>query len=739
EIFEKILILTAVISIFVMLTPANAAECCSNDLEDYIKWENHGSGDIKWGKTDTVNVDDTRYIIKADDFNEQKDAVALSISKNDTVKHKILYDDGGNKSWFHWDYKIKFKLTDISTNSKDTSIAHIKYFKGIKRKPSLDVEIKPNSEKIEDLSVSSDQYMPDREKTINVNVKNDGEVCIEEVELDVNINGFKLVKKNDFRVVNGKLHNYLGCIKKGEVKSFNFSVEGPSWDRKTSPYKISQNITASASGIDFFNEKHNADKTATFSCIGTEPDLKATNSLSVINTDSPNKINMSPWYYPDARWFKPYEYIVYNAGVYNNGFYPVKNVSITEPSIPDGLIITKVYKKDKPDVITRDDPYTLSYELKPKKPGTYTIKGLKYKKDFYGEIFSSDAKNLKIKVHGAHVTLEKNVKKHDKGSYKVELQVKNSGDRGAWINLTDTIPDDAGYVKKSADKSIEGSNLPLNEWELDVSKTNKSHFIKVNGVVLPPEKHFKMSYQIKPDCDNFDLPYAKVEFKDTNGHNAVVRSNLYKSGNRVNQQWNYSSKEWDVEKLSKDSSNSDGKDTSDTTTSDTTSGEASTTTNNSSSGFMGISKSFGQIMNPDSSIFIGILAVILLSMVSGASYLFMRKSSKSLKDILNLKKNKDESSDKGPLKFKAFIATIFLIVTVVVTYILANVYSLVTGLSFNILDFKGLLITFFLFIAAAGMGLTVINTLIKHGNVSKNLQRSPESSYDESDNYDSKE
>ena len=179
-----------IISVSLLLTPALAAanECPNDDLDIDVEWVGSGSTSIAWGRTYELVANDEVYILRADDFDSGLNASAISIEKGGEVQRHILHTNLlHDASWFEWDSEIKVELTGITTDSHKTPSAQLKFY--CRGMPELDIDIDATSETFEKISVSSDQYLPEKEKTITIDVRNTGEAWIENVKLQGSCRG----------------------------------------------------------------------------------------------------------------------------------------------------------------------------------------------------------------------------------------------------------------------------------------------------------------------------------------------------------------------------------------------------------------------------------------------------------------------------------------------------------------------------------------------------------------------
>ncbi|MEA1905606.1 MAG: hypothetical protein U9N12_01455 [Euryarchaeota archaeon] len=542
------------LSLLLLLTPAlaTANECRNDDLDTDVEWVGSGSASLAWGRTYVLEANDEVYTLKADDFDSNLNASAISIEKDGDVRKNVLHTNLlSDDSWFDWDSEIKVELTDITTDSHKTPSAHLKFYR--RGLPEFDIDIDVTSEDFGELHVSSDQYLPEKEKTITIDVRNTGDAWIENVKLRVDIGKLKLKGYNGFEFHDQTISKSFGCMEKNNKESINFTVIAPAWDGKTSPYEINYSISALAEGVDIKGWRHEANESTNLSC--TDPALLMVKSVcydeidmspcNLVRSNQHSLLEVVEWM-PEALIYNVSEWSIVELAIYNIGFYPVHDLNITDSTIPDGFRVAEIYEKGSPIFVSEDCPYQIRYKLFPTKPDTYKFDSPSAEAKFYGKNFSWESSGVSIKVHGPDINLTKSVAefKND-GEYRVTLNLRNDGDRAAHINLTDTVPGSAGYVKSSAEEGVEGGSLPLGEWDLEVHAVNDSHTMTIEGVLLPPGKSLEASYLIRPDrFDELDLPYAEVLFRARNYYEGIIRSSFWESGVCVAQVWDPSAGGW---------------------------------------------------------------------------------------------------------------------------------------------------------------------------------------------------
>jgi len=532
--------ITAIILLFSSFLPLASANtnCPCDDLDTCVQWVSEGSLSIQWGRTATQVVNDITYTFRADDFDEDLGAALISIEKGGVVRKEFLFLNGDyDRKWLEWDNEVKVELTDITEDGQKTPSAHVEIFS--RGRPELEITIEASSETVDGVDVSSEQYAPGEEKHIDVEVKNTGEAWIENAILNVDIGEFRLKAKGDFEYRDGIIKKNLGCLEVGDTASINFTIVAPEWDGKTSPYELIYYVNATAGGYDIKDGYFDADSSYSFGC--TDPDMKVV--FEIVDEE----INMTSWYVREfesstySRTSKDYEirdaweYSFLRTHVYNTGLYTVDDLTIDFTQVPDEFVIYETYESGSYRGMAPDGQYYLGQKLIPIRQGEYPFDSVVATANFFGKEFTWNSESGSITVHGPHVILSKSLS----GSgtdYSVTLKAYNDGDRASWVNLTDIIPYELSYVGGSLEKSLEGSDLPLSEWDLSVSRVNGIQIVSVEGVLLPPGSTLTFGYDFSSSSAP-DLPPAVCEFRGIGNYDGEAQSSFYVGGSEVKQYW----------------------------------------------------------------------------------------------------------------------------------------------------------------------------------------------------------
>jgi hypothetical protein len=545
----SLLCLTVLLLFSSQLPLASAGtNCPCDDLDTCIEWVSDGSVSVKWGQVETVEIGGEYYTFRADDFDKSLESALISIERDGIVRKEFLFLEGSDEdSWLDWDNEVKVEISGISVDSYKTPSASLKlYSRGL---PELEIEFDASTETVDSIEVSSKQYAPGEEKQIDVTVKNTGDAWIENVVLKIDTGEMRVRSKEEFEYRDGILKENLGCLEVGDSVEMNFTVVAPEWDGVTSPYDLTYFVNATAGGYDIKDDYFDANESISFEC--TDPELIVT--MEIVN----DEINMSTWYVKqlekstgtsasiDYEIRGADEYSLLRTRVFNMGLYAIDEMNVQFSVIPDDLIISEMYESGDYSSMETDGQYYIGQKLVPVSPGKYTFDAVIVTANFFGKTYSWKSGSESLTVHGPHIILEKKLT-NSNSDYTVTLGLSNDGDRASWINLTDTIPDNVNYVGGSLEKGLEGSDLPLSEWDLSTKVVNGTQIVSVKGVMLPPGSSLSMSYEFSSN-EAPDLPAAVCEFKSIWDYEGEVQSSYYVSGAEVKQYWKPLSGGWVTE------------------------------------------------------------------------------------------------------------------------------------------------------------------------------------------------
>ena len=534
------LLCLAVLLLFSSHLPLASAntECPCDDLDYCIEWVDEGSISVQWGQVETVAINGEVYTFRADDFDEDLNAALISIERDGIVRKEFLFLTGSSdRRWLEWDNEVAVVIADITLDGYKTPSVKLELYS--RGRPSLEIEFEASEETVQGVDVSSEQYAPGEEKEIDVTIKNTGDAWIENVILEIDTDKMRVRSRGDFEYRDGILKENLGCLAVDDSIEMNFTVVAPEWDGKTSPYDLIYYVNATAGGYDIKDGYFDANGSIDFEC--TDPELKVT--MEIVNEE----INMSTWYAKELEKSTSTsasidfeirgadEYSFLRTRVFNMGLYAIDDMDVQFSVIPDDLAISEIYESGDYSSMETDGQYYIGQKLVPITPGKYNFDKVVVTANFFGKDLTWSSGSDSLTVHGPHIVVDKKLS-HDGSDYTVSLDLSNDGDRAAWINLTDTIPDDLDYVGGSLEKSLEGSDLPLSEWDLSTTVVNGTQTVSVKGVLLPPGSSLSMSYEFSSD-DLPDLPAAVCEFKSIWDYEGEAQSSYYVGGAEIKQYW----------------------------------------------------------------------------------------------------------------------------------------------------------------------------------------------------------
>lgn len=181
----------------------------------------------------------------------------------------------------------------------------------------------------------------------------------------------------------------------------------------------------------------------------------------------------------------------------------LENVQVNE-TVPDGFIAD-------PDIehtywtidLKPKEKRSLSYSIRALKPGTFLIPGMRLSLEHNGVTHTMQANASEVVIHGPYIDVNKSFTYQETGSeglLNITLLVNNTGDRAAYVQLTDQLPENCQLISGNLSKSqvMQPSSL----WNLEYS-------------VLVPSKR------------SIIIPGANVKFTDSSGYEDAFESANY--------------------------------------------------------------------------------------------------------------------------------------------------------------------------------------------------------------------
>lgn len=140
------------------------------------------------------------------------------------------------------------------------------------------------------------------------------------------------------------------------------------------------------------------------------------------------------------------------------------------------------------------DKRSIGYSIRALKPGTFLIPGMKFSIEYNGITHSIKTNSSEIVIHGPYIDINKSFIYQDTGTQgllNITLLANNSGDRAAYVQLTDQLPEGSTLIS---------GNLSKNQ-------------------VMQPSDIWTLKYSVLLNSSgNTVVPGAKVRFVDSRGY-----------------------------------------------------------------------------------------------------------------------------------------------------------------------------------------------------------------------------
>lgn len=182
-----------------------------------------------------------------------------------------------------------------------------------------------------------------------------------------------------------------------------------------------------------------------------------------------------------------------------------KLVDVTD-EIPDSFTIIGNDSLEKSLVVDSDSTKKVTYQVKPTKPGRYTLKPAVLEWVDEGSKYTAESSEREIDVHSSWIQVDKSLSSDSinvSNNVEMTINIKNTGNRIANISFKDSIPDGLklvsgdlkwnGRVGPKADKEItytlttnESGRYVLPELEVDINN-NQTKAIS-NSAILYVDK-----------------------------------------------------------------------------------------------------------------------------------------------------------------------------------------------------------------------------------------------------------
>jgi len=148
----------------------------------------------------------------------------------------------------------------------------------------------------------------------------------------------------------------------------------------------------------------------------------------------------------------------------------LENIHINE-TVPDGFIIDPDIEDTCWTIGLRPrEKRSISYSIRALRPGTFLIPGMQMSFDHNGVTHRLQTNASEIVIHGPYIDVNKSFIYQDLGTdglLNITLQVNNTGDRAAYVQLTDRIPENCKLISGNLSRSQ--VMQPSDVWVLEYS------------------------------------------------------------------------------------------------------------------------------------------------------------------------------------------------------------------------------------------------------------------------------
>ena len=367
------------------------------------------------------------YVIEATDFYDSSALITVFDAKGNLVTRNLTRIN----DYFVVDDRMNITIIDLqevrgnigANLGLNVSVDQwVKIETRVKGSPSIKLSIIPKGIEIKNRTIVRRTYIPGSEIPINFSIRNEGKAKLKDMILKIN---------TSLPVLYNEKLNYeileLGAGNESDVITVRFQA----------PYTEERkliSISVEATGYDIFGKAYRAADSAFIEVI---PQFD--NKIELIKYVS-EKVYMG-------------DIAVVSLSIKNNGSYKIDNVNLTE-SLPQGIepIDTNLSWNFNLEPFEQK---TISYMVKPQKPGTYFFLPGSSIIEYQGTL-DYNKKPVKLIVGGPYVILLKSASSYDpvKGEkINITIEAKNLGDATAIVKLIDTIP--VNYSLASEDQTYD--------------------------------------------------------------------------------------------------------------------------------------------------------------------------------------------------------------------------------------------------------------------------------------------
>lgn len=367
------------------------------------------------------------YVIEATDFYDSSALITVFDTKGNLVTRNLTRIN----DYFVVDDRMNITIIDLqevrgnigANLGFNVSVDQwVKIETRVKGSPSIKLSIIPKGIEIKNRTIVRRTYIPGSEIPINFSIRNEGKAKLKDMILKINTSMPVLYnEKLNYEILE------LGAGNESDVITVRFQA----------PYTEERkliSISVEATGYDIFGKAHRAADSASVEVI---PQFD--NKIELIKYVS-EKVYMG-------------DVATVSLSIKNNGSYKIDNVNLTE-SLPQGIepIDTNLSWNFN---LGPFEQKTISYMVKPQKPGTYLFLPGGSIIEYQGTL-DYNKKPVKLIVGGPYVILLKSASSYDpvKGEkINITIEAKNLGDATAIVKLIDTIP--VNYSLASEDQTYD--------------------------------------------------------------------------------------------------------------------------------------------------------------------------------------------------------------------------------------------------------------------------------------------
>ncbi len=403
-------------------------------------------------------------VIEASDFYENSALITVYDANKNLITRNITRINDS----FDVDDILNITVIDLREATGNISASHglnaivdqwVKLQTRVAGKPVPMISIVPLEKQFNNRTIVSRTFTPGSEISINFSIRNEGKAVLK---------GLTLVINSTLPLLSGEKLNYelpeLNAGNESDVITVRFKAPFAE-DRKLF------NISAEAKGNDVLGRDY----------------IAVDSTYIEVRPQFDKRIDVRK--YVSEKVYMG-DVAVVSITIKNNLSQIIDNVSLTD-SLPEGLepVDTNLSWNFS---LGAYEQKTISYQLKPQKPGTYIFQPGSSLIEYQGTL-GYNAKPAKLIVSGAYVDLMKSTNNDApvRGeNISITVTAKNTGDSTAIVKLNDSVPE--GY-----------------------SLENKSYRTVLNTMVLHPGDSASVSYMLNTTAaGSFVLPPSKATVLD---------------------------------------------------------------------------------------------------------------------------------------------------------------------------------------------------------------------------------